>query len=673
MRRRAAIWICAACIVGCLPPTASPASGPMRVLTKARAVHSLTVEEARRGYPVRLRAVATYYDPYVDSRHIALLVHDASGSVFVALSSPPRSPIVPGRLLEVNGTSGLGDFAPIVNGSSVRVVGKSRFPAAAPRVSLTDLLRGKHDGAWIEVEGVVRSVREIGRHVSLGIMLSDGLIYATTLREDGANYSRLVDAMITLHGNAVPVVNGKQQMTGVRIVFPDLKQVKIEEPATADPFQLPALPIDRLLSYTPKIVFRRLVRVRGTVSLQWPGRSVCIQETAAVNGLCVQTSETAHFANGELVDIVGFPAIGGMTPTLTDARMRSAGSGQTVVATPVTAEQAMQGDYDARLVQIEGRVIGKSRVAKDPTMVLAAGKFLFRVVLPDRRWASAVPDWEEGSTLRVTGICSVQIETIGDIQEVLSVPSSFRILLRSPNDVAVLQRPSWWTPNHLFPLLVGALAITLCVLGWVAVLRHRIAEQTAVIQNQNVVFRNLSFKDGLTGIPNRRQFDETLDAEFKRSARSLSPVSLLLLDIDHFKDLNDEYGHQHGDECLKRVAEALTSVPLRDRDLVARYGGEEFAVILPDCDELGAPMVAERMRVAVFDLAIAHRGSGSHGRLSISVGCATMVPDHRDTSNSLVAMADRALYQAKLLGRNRTSAAAEEYQGSRTVSVVSPV
>jgi GGDEF domain-containing protein len=251
-------------------------------------------------------------------------------------------------------------------------------------------------------------------------------------------------------------------------------------------------------------------------------------------------------------------------------------------------------------------------------MVLSSDNFLFHVVLPDRHWTNAVPDWERGSTIRVTGICSVQIETTGDPHEGLSVPKSFRILLRSPEDVVVLQRPSWWTPRHLVPLLVGALAITLCVLGWVVILRHRIAEQTAVIRKQNVILRNLSFKDGLTGIPNRRKFDETLDTEFTRCARSMSPVSLLVLDIDHFKDLNDEYGHQRGDECLKRVAEAL-----------------------------------------VLDLAIAHRGSSSGGCLSISVGSATMVPDYRDSAKSLVAMADRALYQAKLLGRNRTSAAAE--------------
>jgi diguanylate cyclase (GGDEF)-like protein len=636
----------------------------MRTLTKARDVHHLSMEEARRGYPVRLHAVATYYasfnDPrHNDSRHGALFVHDASGSVFVNLSSPPPNPIVAGTLIEVTGISDAGYFAPIVNGLGVRVVGKSRVPTVAPRVSLNGLLTGKYDAAWIEVEGVVRSVREAGRRVNLSIALSDGSLVASTIREDGADYRPLVDAKITLRGNASPIFNGKRQMTGAQIVFPDLKQVKIEEPATIDPFRLPALPIERLLSYTPDIAFQKLVRARGGVSLQWPGRSLCIQDETIVSGLCVQTSETARFANGELVDIVGFPAIGGMTPTLTDTRIRSAGPGQIAAAASVTAEQAIHGDFDARLVQIEGRLIGKDRTAKDPTMVLSSDNFLFHVVLPDRHWTNAVPDWERGSTIRVTGICSVQIETTGDPHEGLSVPKSFRILLRSPEDVVVLQRPSWWTPRHLVPLLVGALAITLCVLGWVVILRHRIAEQTAVIRKQNVILRNLSFKDGLTGIPNRRKFDETLDTEFTRCARSMSPVSLLVLDIDHFKDLNDEYGHQRGDECLKRVAEALMALPLRDGDLVARYGGEEFAVVLPGCDEHGAMIVAERMRVAVLDLAIAHRGSSSGGCLSISVGSATMVPDYRDSAKSLVAMADRALYQAKLLGRNRTSAAAE--------------
>ena len=656
-------WLCGLCIVlavgvaGASTRVEARGKAPLPTLTKAGDVHGLTLAEARQAYPVCLRAVVTYYDPYIDVRHIAMFVHDSSGSIFVSLSSPTEIPMTAGTLVEITGTSGAGDFAPIVNGGSVRTIGASHLPARPPRASLTELLTGKYDGAWVQVEGVVRSVREFGTNVNVAMSLSDGSLYATTIRESGADYRHLVDAKVTIRGNAAPVFNGKLQMIGARLLFPDLKQVTVEDSATADPFQLPIVPTERLLSYTPDISFRRRVRVRGRVSLIWPGRLLCIQD--GTHSLCVESTENLGFTEGDVVDIVGFPEIGGLTPTLADTVARSVAHAGKLPALPVTAEQAIGGDYDNRLVRIEGKVIGRDRASKDPTMVLSAQKFLFQVVLPDRKWGDAGAVWEDGSTVRVTGICSVQITGAGDLREGLSVPNSFRVLLRSPEDVVVVHRPSWWTAEHLLPLLAAVLAIALCVLGWVMMLRNRIAEQAKVIQEQNVIFRGLSFKDGLTGIPNRRTFDVTLQAEFDRCSRLMTPISLLLIDIDHFKALNDEYGHQQGDECLKRIGRALTAVPLRDLDLVARYGGEEFAVILPECDATGAFKVAEAMHAAVLDLRIAHYASTTNGFVSVSIGTATLRPRCGGESRFLVSMADRALYQSKFLGRNRTSAAAE--------------
>jgi diguanylate cyclase (GGDEF)-like protein len=637
-----------AVVTGFVPPYQSAA------LTTAHAAHSLSPAEARRAYPVHLRAVVTYYDPYIDPRHTALFVHDATGAIFVLLSSPLPFPVSTGMLVDVAGVTASGDFAPIIDKASVRVIGAFHLPRTAPRVSLTQLLTGTYDGQWVEVEGIVHSVQKFGSNANLDIAVADGSLIATTLTEQGKDYSRLVDAKVRIHANAAPVFNRNLQMTGVRLFFPDLGEVSIEEPAVAEPYALPLLPIDGLLRYTANIAVRHREHVRGRVSLQWPGRSLCIQDTG--HGLCVQTSQTTSLAPGELADIAGFPAVGGLTPTLTHAVFRSAGRAQPVPATSVTAEQALHGEQDARLVRIEGKLIGNDRAAQDPTMVLSAGKFLFQVVLPERSAIRANPAWEEGSTLQITGICSVQLAAPEAIREGFSIPASFRILLRSAADVVVLQRPSWWSAAHLLPVLAVVLAVTLGVLGWVVVLRHRIARQTAVIREQSATFRRLSLQDGLTGIANRRRFDESLETEFAKASRTMTPVSLLIVDIDHFKSLNDRYGHQHGDECLVRVAHALASASLTaTTDLLARYGGEEFGVILPGCDEPGAVTRAERMRVAVLDLSIANAASPFDECLSISIGAATMVPVSGTPTASLIQMADRALYQSKQQGRNRTT------------------
>jgi diguanylate cyclase (GGDEF)-like protein/PAS domain S-box-containing protein len=159
--------------------------------------------------------------------------------------------------------------------------------------------------------------------------------------------------------------------------------------------------------------------------------------------------------------------------------------------------------------------------------------------------------------------------------------------------------------------------------------------------------------DGLTGITNRRAFDEALDAEFRRSVRNGTPLSLLLIDVDHFKAFNDAYGHPEGDDCLKAVAKVLTNVLNRPGDLAARYGGEEFAAILPDTDAEGATTIAETIRAAVEGLAIPHIGGGT-GIVTASIGGSGHTGEGSVTSvETLVQEADNALYAAKAAGRNR--------------------
>ena len=627
------------------------AAAPTRTLTTAREAHSIPLEEAARGYPVRLRVVVTYYDPYIDERHAALFTHDSTGAIYVSLAAPPPSFLLPGTLVEVEGVSGTGDFAPIVDRAKVRVIGRSHLPELATPATMSKLLTGAFDGQWVEVEGVVHSVWESGRNVNLEIALNDGSLTATTLKEPGVDYFSLIDSRIRLQANEAPVFNRHLQLTGARLLFPSMRQVQVLE-AAGDPFTLPALAVDHVLRFTPNLTFTHRVRVRGRVSLQWPGRSLCVEDSG--QGICVQTSQDTKLAPGREVDLVGFPSPAGLTPTLTDATFRAVGPGQRVAAFLITGEQALQGDYDSKLIVVEGKISGKDRSARDPTLILAAGKMLFSVVLPEGSVEPDTPAWQEGATLRIIGICSVRIEPKA-IRAGYSLPISFRVLSRSPNDIVILQSPSWWTARHLLLLLAIVLGIALCVLAWAAVLRHRLAEQTAIIRRQNASLTELSFQDALTNVANRRRFDEALDSEFKQAEKMGRPVSLLMMDIDHFKALNDEYGHQRGDECLARVAMALVAASVRNTDLVARYGGEEFAVILPGCHRDDALAIAERMRTAVLDLRIANIRSPLDRCLSISVGAATLSPSAGATSASLIALADRALYRSKVLGRNRTT------------------
>jgi diguanylate cyclase (GGDEF)-like protein/PAS domain S-box-containing protein len=168
-----------------------------------------------------------------------------------------------------------------------------------------------------------------------------------------------------------------------------------------------------------------------------------------------------------------------------------------------------------------------------------------------------------------------------------------------------------------------------------------------------VALEQLATRDGLTGLANRRCFDDTLQAEWQRALRQQQPLSLLMVDVDNFKQYNDAYGHLGGDECLQRIASAVAS-EMRANDLVARYGGEEFAVILPNQSLKGAAIVAERIRCRVEQLHLPNLGSQQHV-VTVSIGAATALAAPENDPSQLVATADSALYRAKHMGRNRIS------------------
>ncbi len=174
-----------------------------------------------------------------------------------------------------------------------------------------------------------------------------------------------------------------------------------------------------------------------------------------------------------------------------------------------------------------------------------------------------------------------------------------------------------------------------------------------VLREQAVALKRYSHFDSLTGIANRRRFDEHLDEEFRRAQRQSTPLSLIMMDIDFFKSYNDHFGHQAGDRCLIQVAGALNSALRRPGDLAARYGGEEFAVILPETDEAGAMLIAETIRQRVESLRIPHAPTAGNLFVTVSLGVSTLRPHGGTLANELVSQADAALYQAKNDGRNR--------------------
>ncbi len=640
-----AIALLSAALPQLSPAQASPKAPPaLRTLTTINAVHTLSYAEAALAYPVHLKAVITYYDPFIDGarKRPLMMATDRTASIYVGLTGRTAVPLKPGLLIEVNGVSNPGEFGPNISKATVRVLGESVLPPHPPRQSMTHLLTGSEDAQFVELEGVFKSAEPAGADVTLKLALADGEMGVTTVREPGVDYSRFIDAKVLVRGIAASLFTLHSQIFGVRLLLPNISAITIEEPAPARPFELPVSPASSLMQYSPGKVFPRRVHLRGTVTLFWPGRTLCIQDGSAP--LCAQTDQATPLTPGQLVDLLGFPQNGAITPTLSDATYQvvSGSSSSPAPALAIDADAAFGRTHDAQLVQMTGRLIAHDRASQDTTLVLTSGKHTFTIVLPKSADAKALLALQEGSLLRFTGICSVQTDPgIFTRHDGYPIAKYFQILLRSSDDVTVIERPSWWNARHTLLVLAVALVVTMLVLVWSGFLRIRLKQQTELLRYQ-------ATHDSLTGINNRRAILDHLRRSFEHAARVNQCVGIMMLDVDHFKRINDTWGHFAGDAVLKELARRIKE-SIRSYDLTGRYGGEEFLVVLPDrCgDELF--LCAERVRIAVSRIPIIAEGILLD--VTVSVGVAVLDPMWNNEKEALAA-ADSALYEAKHSGRN---------------------
>lgn len=644
--------LCAVPVVA--PQSATEPAAKLPILTTARQAHSLTSTEAARAYPVHLRAVVTYYNPNQGMGFAALFVNDETGSIWVNLPANTIASLPIGTLVDVTGVSSNGMFAPIIASPHVRIIGRSHLPEKALRVNHSSLFSGLCDGQWVEVEGTVHSYSEAGHTVTLHLEMPDGGINVLMMREEGANYSSLVDARVHIRGNAGPVFSRvKFQMVGARLMAPGLSAVKVLEPAPSDPFNEPVTPVNSLMRWDHVSILKHRVHLRGTVTLFWPQSSLCLRDASGT--ICMQTKERTPIAVGEIADVIGFAAIDGDAHILTDVVYRPAGKGEPVAAIPMNADDILHGLHDSELIVIDAQLIGRDQASSDTTLTLSAGKVIFTAVLPKSLKGSTEDGWKNGSRLRITGICSVSVNAENSAVggrvaegEGSSVAKSFRVLMRSPSDVVLLQNPSWWTSAHLLMVLAFALAVTLFVLAWVVVLRRRVEEQARLLRTSEEQFRHMALHDSLTGLAARPLFQDRLNVGVEAARRHQTGLALLMVDIDRFKQTNDTYGHQAGDDVLCVTADRLLQA-VRKSDTVARIGGDEFIVLLSDLTD--SRMAEEIAATIVKTLGVSISCANAVVPVSASVGVCAAFGDELDVV-TLLRKADIALYQAKARGRN---------------------
>lgn len=628
------------------------------VLAAVRAIHDLPAEKARLAYPVHVRATVTYYDSHNDGRHASLFVHDATAGIFVLIAAdmqwPGEAPHA-GSLVDIVGVSAPGDYAALITQCRIRVIGESHTTFVAKPVSFTHLSSGVEDAQFVETDGVVRSVVESARRVTLNITMADGVIGAVTVKQPGVDYRDLVDATVRVQGSVGTLFNENRQMIGAHLMFAKRSSVQVIQPPPADVFGLPVRPIDRLSRFAAAALLPHRIHVRGTVTLYWPGQLVCIQDVT--QGICAQSSQSTSLGLGEVIDVAGFVASGGYKPGLVDASFRPRPAQELVTGSKVTAADALQGDHDAGLITIEGRLIGRDLTSKQPTLLLAAGDVMFPAILPEGTTSATVRDLEVGSKVSVTGICRVVLDAQGMASgSGVAVTKSFHVLTRSESDVVVLETPSWWNVAHTLLALGTATAITFVVIGWVVVLRKRVEHQTKIIRESEERFHHMAQHDGLTGLPTRGVLHERLRIALQKLHHSGTGLALLMLDLDDFKHVNDTLGHDGGDETLRVMSRRIQET-IRLTDLVARMGGDEFIILLEDLSEAKqAEAVAAKIVTALsVPIPIRHQ----EVPVSVSVGVCAIFDGSVDPE-ALLKSVDLAMYQAKEQGRNRFKVFSDE-------------
>jgi diguanylate cyclase (GGDEF)-like protein len=634
-------------LVSASPIQSLAVSAAEGVITTAIQAHGLSNREALKARPVHLRGVVTYFDPDFGTGYAAVFIHDATGCVYVLPTIKEAEHLFPGALIDVQGVTAPGGFGPIVAKPRIRLLGRAPLPPNPLRVNLAILKTGAYDAQWVEVEGSIHHVIELPHMVVFHLELPDGPIPIILPREPGVAYSSLVDAQVRLDANAAPTMNSDGQMIGVHLQTPGLTAIKVLNPAPSDPYASPAIPIADLLLWEHYTTSLHRVHLRGTVTLQWPGSSLCIRD--ATRAICAQTTQATPIAPGTLADVAGFVDIDTNAPVLADAVFRSTGENHPVTPQPVTAGKILAEGLASELIQIDGQLIGYDLTSSDAILQLSSGDTVFPAILPKKLAGTDLRAWKIGSRLRITGICAAHITDVHtNMRAGVAVTDSFRVLLRSPADVTLLEGPSWWTPTHALILLGLALAGTLLVLSWVVILRRRVEMQANQLRESEQQFRHLAQHDSLTGLSSRMVLEHRVKEAMEKVRRDGNGVALLMLDLDKFKTINDSFGHQAGDEVLRVTAQRLLDC-VRNSDTVVRLGGDEFVVLLPEIhDPHAAELVASTV---VSSLSLPVLFAGFEIPVSVSVGIGTAFEGEMD-ADAILRHADAALYQAKNSGRH---------------------
>jgi signal transduction histidine kinase len=480
------IWIC---------PVRAQDIQKLPMLTHIEEIRGLSPEEASKGYPVRVRGVITMDAPAPD-----FMIQDETAGIYVEGNARLAFPHHLQESVELEGKTGPGKFAPVIVETDLRTLGTGKLPRAQ-LLRFSEIADGQQDSQWIKVRGIVRSAsvdRTSWREVVLALRVASegGDLNVRVPITQVQDFSSWIDREILIEGVCGSLYNINRQLTGILFYVPRLEFITLETRA-------PEVPLSGLLRFSLDENARHRVRVRGIVELQLPGSALFLQGQS--KGLRVLTSQDTPIEVGDELEVIGFPATGESAPLLEDAAFHRLS--HKAMPTPVTLDLDQPWEqYDGALVTTDAKLLNRNARFDGLRLLLQHGDTIFEATLPAGISADGLTSVPLNSEVRVTGVCLVRSGGLWKI------PESLRLLLRSPQDIVVTRKPSWWTLRHALWLLGVMCGILLVVMAWIFVLRRRLREQMetirqklrsgAVLEERNRIARELhdTLEQELAGI-----------------------------------------------------------------------------------------------------------------------------------------------------------------------------
>lgn len=727
-------------------------------LTSISDIHALTPAQAGQGLPVQLEGTVTFVQP----RDSSLFIQENGHGIYVNFDKNIGLQL--GDRVAVTGTT-VASFKTDVTASNVQLLGHGKLPDAQD-AGFADLIDSKFDGVLVKVKGrIISATRDSGSVYSdlrFHLKVPDGMIEGEISYPGDLRAEQLLDAEVEMAGVAGGAFDSKMQMGGVWLDIDSPDQVKIVHPAAADAWSAPAMPLDQVIHAYRLGDASNRVRISGTLTYYEPGSVAVIENNG--NSMLLSTGTTEPIQAGTEVEAIGFPEITDDSVWMNHAELRSLKQNGLVKPRTISWGDATQGKFAYDLVSMEGQIVGIVHDSRVDLFIIQADGHLFSATLRHSSSdanvaASAAVKPEIGSRVRVTGICFM------DPGNHWRDRLWFDVRMRSLNDIAVVEPPSWWTMRRLSIAVSVLSVVILMAVIWAGLLDRRLRHQTEVLARQSqedairerrrarqeqqrsrilelissseplqdvlkdiqgivttrllgarswielpsqsspetteaqsnagMVTRTLMSPDGtvlgylhaipqpratspqevedamaagaclaelaidtrrlytdlrrrsefdlLTDVPNRFSMERKLDQLMLAARSSREAFGLIYVDLDRFKDVNDQYGHRIGDLYLTEVTRRM-KLQLRSHDFLARIGGDEFIALAPVADgRADAEEIAVRLQRS-FDEPFFIEGIQIFGGASVGLA---IYPEDGTNEEDLQKVADAAMYADK--------------------------